>query len=614
MEVEHALLFKSVLGVLEAESTQDGTRLVRTVALQDLPAGVREGLLHAARWSEEIGAGDGWLEIVAVEVAGAEMRLVSRHRAGRLLATVLSDIRKRDLGMSASVTLRIACDLLEALAELHALEPPNGSDPRFGGVTPESIWVGADGRTRLMEIGVSSFASSRGSTANDAVRLRHRAPEGVGEADGCTAASDVFSVGTVLWELLMRRPLFDAEGAADVLAQILSDPIPSVTDTPDEVAELVARSLSRDMKERFADPLEMLGAIEACGAAVASRSAVADYFEEMSLDEGMDIEGERPTNVRDVRAFMAEHGIGPGAKKAAPPKKPAKPPVPHVKRPNVPKPIPTSGALPGLGKARATPKKKPTSRPVIEDPLTIDGDDLIEDPHSAENDSEPTEAAGSEDSKLDSDREPETKGEPGDAVLADPEPDVDPADEVAVTVASDPAEPDAAEAGDVEIESEPPAENISPIESTAAVEADATVIPTKSRTPVVIGAVAIAIAALLWLSSFESTIDGPTPTEKVAADQPVVPPPVSIAPAPESPSGDTTAIVAEPAASGEPTEDEPTENEPAASAGPATDEPAASAEPEPSATTPAAPPVAPRRPWPRPPKPKTKPWKVPKGI
>jgi serine/threonine-protein kinase len=67
--------------------------------------------------------------------------------------------------------------------------------------------------------------------------------------------TDVFAMGTVLWELFARKHLFKRETDFLTFQAITQDPIPDVCefrpDVPPALADVIARALSRNREDRF---------------------------------------------------------------------------------------------------------------------------------------------------------------------------------------------------------------------------------------------------------------------------------------------------------------------------------------------------------------------------
>ena len=78
--------------------------------------------------------------------------------------------------------------------------------------------------------------------------------------------SDIFSLGTVLYEMLTGERLFPGDTASDVLEKVVVGRIPSSQETnpvvPEAVEAILARALERDARRRFASASAMGEACE----------------------------------------------------------------------------------------------------------------------------------------------------------------------------------------------------------------------------------------------------------------------------------------------------------------------------------------------------------------
>jgi serine/threonine-protein kinase len=78
------------------------------------------------------------------------------------------------------------------------------------------------------------------------------------------ARSDLFSLGTILYEMLAGRRPFDADSCAGTLAAILRDAPTPIAGVAPPVGRLVERCLAKDVGLRFQSALELKSAIDAC--------------------------------------------------------------------------------------------------------------------------------------------------------------------------------------------------------------------------------------------------------------------------------------------------------------------------------------------------------------
>ncbi len=155
------------------------------------------------------------------------------------------------------VAVAIGADVLSGLAAAHAAKDVSGKSLGVihRDISPDNVLVGMDGVARLTDFGIARAEGRAVKTESGVVKgkFRYMAPEqAAGEA---TQASDLFSMGVVLFELLTGDRLFDAEHEAGVLNQVLSKQITTVSAknpaVPTGLSEVVARALSREPSERF---------------------------------------------------------------------------------------------------------------------------------------------------------------------------------------------------------------------------------------------------------------------------------------------------------------------------------------------------------------------------
>jgi len=129
--------------------------------------------------------------------------LVTEDVAGQALRL---HIDKPSLALTVDQKLKIASDLLEALAHAHQ------HDVVHRNLTPSSILLGGDDRLRIVGFDYARAGSDRTQTIAgeivDELEPRYQAPEAFREPANASAASDVFSAGLVLYELFTGEAPF----------------------------------------------------------------------------------------------------------------------------------------------------------------------------------------------------------------------------------------------------------------------------------------------------------------------------------------------------------------------------------------------------------------------
>ena len=154
--------------------------------------------------------------------------------------------------------------LCSGLAELHSLELLH-LDIKPSNVMREEGERG--GRILLMDFGsCRKLPRSSELTTDLCVTLRSTAPETLrGEAP--TAASDIYSIGVLLYWLVSKRYPFDGETREELQAQHDSGRSIRLLDVRPDLsmafAEVVGKALSIDPRQRYATPIEMCYALAA---------------------------------------------------------------------------------------------------------------------------------------------------------------------------------------------------------------------------------------------------------------------------------------------------------------------------------------------------------------
>jgi len=182
------------------------------------------------------------------------------------------------------LALTVLAEVARGLADAHAAR---GADGELLGlvhrdVSPHNVLVGVDGRARLSDFGVARAAASVSATESGELKgkLAYAAPEQL-RGETAVAASDVFALGVVIWEVLAGRRLFVAENPLALVDMMMTRPIPRLDEVrPElgaELADLCARALVREREERRVTAAELadrLDALARSAGGLASREEV----------------------------------------------------------------------------------------------------------------------------------------------------------------------------------------------------------------------------------------------------------------------------------------------------------------------------------------------------
>jgi len=194
----------------------------------------------------------------------------------------------------------------------HAAQQKAGAGKSIGPITPSRVGLSTTGETSL-------DATPGGST------LMYSSPEVVGGSSG-DRRSDVFSLGTVMWEALTHQRLFDAMNDAAVRAAVqdreIQPPAEVNANIPAELSAICMRALSRNPADRYQSLKAMAVEIE-------------EFLEEAGYTDD-------DTKIAQFLASMerkpASSSVAPPIGKPLPLPKPTTTPPPNGALPSMPRP------------------------------------------------------------------------------------------------------------------------------------------------------------------------------------------------------------------------------------------------------------------------------------
>ncbi|MBX7197183.1 MAG: serine/threonine protein kinase, partial [Sandaracinaceae bacterium] len=187
---------------------------------------------------------------------------------GRDLLQLLRTLKAAKQAMPFVGAAHVAARLCDALHYAHVKVDKNGTplDLVHRDVSPQNVLLGFDGQVKLIDFGIAK-ASSR-TTKTKAGMLKgkvgYMSPEQV-RGLPVDARSDVFAVGTLLYEMIAVRPLFARGNNLEAMNRVREADVPPlesrVPDVPPALARIVERALQREAAERFASADEMKQAL-----------------------------------------------------------------------------------------------------------------------------------------------------------------------------------------------------------------------------------------------------------------------------------------------------------------------------------------------------------------
>jgi len=186
-------------------------------------------------------------------------------------------------GLALRNTLKYAIQVADALARAHAAGIVHRD------LKPANIMVSEDGRVKLLDFGlaklvetsVAAGADSEASTVTITTRADVQTEEGMivgtiaymspeqAEGKKVDARSDVFSFGSVLYEMVTGRRPFEGANKISTLSAILHKEPPALTEIapnlPAELGKIISRCLRKDPERRAQHADDIRLALEELG-------------------------------------------------------------------------------------------------------------------------------------------------------------------------------------------------------------------------------------------------------------------------------------------------------------------------------------------------------------
>ncbi len=199
--------------------------------------------------------------------------IVMEYVQGQDLKTLIRQRGQLEVGEALDIAIQIAAGVGHA----------HKSGVIHCDVKPQNVLVTQDGRAMVTDFGIARALSESGLTESDTVwgSPLYFSPEQAA-GDPPSPASDVYSIGVVMYEMLAGRPPFDGEGAKTIFELILdSKPTPlreQRQEVPEELARLVEACLEKDRGQRPPNFTVVAESLEKIRSGLGALASVAPPF------------------------------------------------------------------------------------------------------------------------------------------------------------------------------------------------------------------------------------------------------------------------------------------------------------------------------------------------
>ncbi len=177
---------------------------------------------------------------------------------GHNLAEILRETARRKKRLPWQFAAQLVADAAAGLHAAHELRSDDGTplEVVHRDVSPQNLILSSDGHLKVVDFGVAYAAERVTHTTDGTVKGKaaYMSPEQV-EGDRVDRRSDIFALGTVLFEAVCLRRLFKADTHTATMLKVRAAEVPQlsgiVPNLPPQLDHIVHKALAQDPAERF---------------------------------------------------------------------------------------------------------------------------------------------------------------------------------------------------------------------------------------------------------------------------------------------------------------------------------------------------------------------------
>ena len=239
-------------------------------------------------------------------------------REGEVVYMAMELLEGVDLGAQAATRrfpVTEAVSIVERVADALSFAHDRGVVHRD--IKPPNIMLVGGGRVKIMDFGIARMRSSDLKTQTGLMMgtPRYMSPEQVAGRP-VDQRSDIFSLGTVLYELLTGTKLFAGDGATEIMYNVSQlRPVPPSRlnrQVPAMLDLVVAKALEKDAGERYQDAHQFAADLRACLNELGVQRADTDTTQRIDRRSGAAQVDDRTEKMQIGDADAAVPAIDPG--------------------------------------------------------------------------------------------------------------------------------------------------------------------------------------------------------------------------------------------------------------------------------------------------------------
>ncbi len=230
---------------------------------------------------------------------GDQHYIAMEYVQGLTLHALIAGARHRGVRLPVSVGLDVCAQVCDGLDYASSLEAPDGTPLELvhRDLKPANIIVATAGQAKIMDFGIARTATALyRTTATDVAKgtLQYMSPEQLQDPQSVDHRSDLFAVGSILFEVLTGEPLMSGPTMENVMWRIVSGEYLADLDEVDavlpEALPVVRRCTARERDDRYQSARELATALRTLRAELGDTRGCRELMELVEALHHEDVE------------------------------------------------------------------------------------------------------------------------------------------------------------------------------------------------------------------------------------------------------------------------------------------------------------------------------------